>query len=199
MKILKICLLILCLLPFRAVGMPQFRGANFFMKEIKLFHRKNAKQHIYALVDDEDYDMLSANKWSVHNKKYVGRQLSRIGGIKKQTKILMHRLVMGVLDDLTIHIDHIDGNGFNNQKSNLRKCSHYQNMLNIKSKKNVTSVFKGVRFDKERNKWAAQITYNKGIKKSLGRFDSEILAAIEYDKAAIKFHGEFAKLNFPLK
>jgi hypothetical protein len=92
-------------------------------------------------------------------------------------------------------IDHIDGDGLNNQKSNLRIGTHQQNIMNRTKQRNNTSGYKGVSFDKSTNKFVAQIGYNKkGI--HIGSFKTAILAARAYDVEAIKYHGEFANLNF---
>src|SRR5688572_29246192 len=99
MKLLKICLVILCLLPVRVVGTPRFSGANFFMKEIKLTHG-----HV-ALVDDEDYEFLIKVKW--HTKFIKDSNLKYAAGAKgyrdengnKKTKgFQMHRIILGLTD-----------------------------------------------------------------------------------------------------
>ncbi len=164
------------------------------MKEIKIGHRKNVKYNLVTLVDNDDYEKYKNINWSLVNKRYAGRQLSRKNGIEKQTKVFLHRLIMGINNDLSVSVDHIDGNGLNNQKANLRKCSHSENMCNRGSCKNSSSKYKGVRWDKERKKWAARIGLRgKGI--ALGRYENEIDAAVSYNIAAKQYHGEFAKLN----
>jgi len=160
------------------------------MKKIILHSKTHGQKTVF--VDDEDYEKLSKFKWSV-TRGYSARQLSRKNGAKPR-KILMHRLIMGVLDDFTKHIDHIDGNGFNNQKSNLRLCTHKQNMCNQTKRRNGTSKFKGVYFDKSRNKWVSMIRF-EGRSRSLGRFNCETKAAIRYNEEAKILHGEFANLN----
>lgn len=183
MKILKICLLILCLLPFRAVGMPQFRGANFFMKEIILTQGK------IAFVDDDDYEYLMQWKWFAdkgHTTYYARAKWNN-------KHIKMHRLLLMVTDP-EIHVDHKDHNGLNNQRSNIRLSNRSENKCNMRKIANTSSQYIGVTKVRGYAKWTA---YINGI--HLGTFNSEIEAAIERDKKAIEFHGEFAKLNFPLK
>lgn len=110
----------------------------------------------------------------------------------------MHRLIMKVTDS-KILVDHINHEGLDNQKLNLRLASHSQNMANRKSKENSTSKFLGVHLIKKINKFEARIKINK-ISNLLGSFpnteDGEIAAAKTYDEAARKQHGEFANLNF---
>lgn len=93
--------------------------------------------------------------------------------------------------------DHIDGNGLNNQRNNLRACTFSQNNANTRSRNNTSSSYLGVSWSKREKKWRASIQKN-GKTKSLGYWDSEIKAAKVYNYEAIKLHGTFAKLNeFP--
>ena len=102
----------------------------------------------------------------------------------------MHIFILGFKG-----IDHIDGNGLNNQRNNLRKATHQENMMNRQSNKNSSSQFKGVHWYERTNKWQARITFNQK-RISLGYFTSEIDAAKTYNKKALELFGEFAKLNF---
>lgn len=113
---------------------------------------------------------------------------------------LAHRLIFlyhnGFLPEF---LDHIDVNPLNNNINNLREATHSQNHMNKRKDKSyngnpTSSRFKGVTWDKGREKWMAQITIN-GINKNIGRFTSESDAAKAYDAAAIEMFGEFAKLN----
>jgi hypothetical protein len=93
-------------------------------------------------------------------------------------------------DNKKIIIDHIDRNGLNNTRKNLRICTHAQNKANLHLYRNNTSGFRGVTFDKNRNKWFAKIRKNdKWI--FIGRFDKKIDAAIAYQKKAKEFFGDF--------
>ena len=168
------------------------------MKEIKLsqaIKRKNYALNLVALVDDEDYDYLNQWTWCAdfHRKTcYVHRC---IVVNRKRIKIRMHRLIMGVTDS-KILIDHIDGNGLNNCKINLRTCNALGNAQNRgKDRRKTSSIYKGVHLHKATNKWSAEVRA-KGVKrKYLGLFDSEVDAAIAYNNAAKIHHGEFARLN----
>jgi len=92
-------------------------------------------------------------------------------------------------------VDHIDGNGLNNTRANLRICTYQQNVCNCKSR-GGDSKYKGISWDKRSKKWRAKIRYNSKDK-HLGVFEDEIEAAREYDREAAKLFGEFAYLNFP--
>ena len=95
-----------------------------------------------------------------------------------------------------LFVDHIDHNGLNNRRSNLRLCTTAQNARNVFSYKGSTSKYKGVCWYKEGRKWAAKIKLNNKAY-HLGLFEDETEAAIAYDKKARELHGEFGCLNFP--
>lgn len=90
--------------------------------------------------------------------------------------------------------DHINNNGFDNRRKNLRPASHQMNLANRGPQVNNTSGYKGVTWDKSRDKWKAQI---KVMQKCVfvGRFDDKVEAAKAYNQAAKKHFGEFAWLN----
>ena len=92
-------------------------------------------------------------------------------------------------------VDHIDGNGLNCQKDNLRICTHSQNQHNSGIRRNNTSGYIGVSWSKREEKWIAQITVNGKVKR-IGAFDDVIEAAKAYDEEALSKRGEFATLNF---
>lgn len=144
----------------------------------------------FAIVDSEDYPQLSKFIWfaeSAHNTYYAVRK-------QNGKSIKRHRHITNAPPDLVV--DHIDHNGLNNQKTNLRLCTFAQNAKNIKSAAKKTSIYKGVHWHKNQKKWAAQITCDKKAH-HLGYFKNQIQAAKAYDNAAKKLHKEFASLNFP--
>lgn len=143
----------------------------------------------FAVVDAEDYERLAQHKWHCRKAKnnfYAFR--------RKQNKMVsMHREIINAPEGLLV--DHIDGNGLNNRKGNVRLCTYAQNACNRRPNRNTRSKYKGVSFHKRDKKWEAQIMWNgKGI--YLGRFDNEIEAAVTYDRKAEELFGEFAYLNF---
>lgn len=145
-----------------------------------------------AIVDDEDYDYLNQFKW--HASKLSGKFYARryIKLSKPSIKILMHRDIMK--PEKVYVIDHIDGNTLNNQKNNLRICTHAQNMRNSKININNTSGFKGVYWNKQNAKWTALIRLNNK-KIHIGYYIDIKDAAKAYNAAALKYHGEFANIN----
>lgn len=146
----------------------------------------------YTLVDDADYDWLNAFKW---RKLRVHSLLYATSNINKQPT-LMHRLILELKYKDGKITDHIDGNGLNNCRANLRICTQQQNTCNRKIEKGRSSIYKGVSQVKKTGMFQASIGY-KGEAIHLGYFTDELLAAEFYDEAAIKYHGEFARLNFP--
>lgn len=159
------------------------------MKEIPL------SRGYVAQVDDSDYEWLSRHKWHVigpNRKLYAARKYKR-DGVK--TTLLMHIEIMNPPKGM--QVDHIDGNQFNCQRSNLRLATTQQNNYNRQKRDTVTSSqYKGVSWDKNLKKWRAWIRH-EGNRIYLGVHHYEKGAALAYDEAALKYHGKFARLNFP--
>lgn len=151
----------------------------------------------FALVDDSDYDRLNQWKWhsSLSRKTCYACRKGRKG--KESKKIIMHREILGLRPGDGRIVDHIDGNGLNNQRSNLRLCAHQENMLNRPGNRGSKSKYKGIYWSERKRRWIAEIRY-KLKKERLGLFKSEVDAAMAYDRRAKELFGEFAKLNFPL-
>ncbi len=108
----------------------------------------------------------------------------------------MHRQIMAAPDHLVV--DHIDHNGLNNTRANLRLCTSAQNLCNALPPANASSRYKGVSWEKRRKNWRVVIQFNNKTY-HLGHFKNEIEAAKAYDERAKELHGEFACLNFPPK
>ena len=148
-----------------------------------------------ALIDDEDWSLIKDYRWRADKKgrTYYAVAYVRGSGKKNYRQIYMHTLIMTPKDGE--EVDHVDSNGCNNQKYNLRVCSGEQNKRNKqKQQGNYTSKFKGVYWFKRANKWRAQINVaNKSI--HLGYFLEENDAAKAYNIAALRYFGKFAKIN----
>ena len=96
-------------------------------------------------------------------------------------------------------VDHINHDGMDNRRANLRAATHAQNTYHRKKRSGATkSKYKGIHWRKENKKWVARIMF-EGKRIHLGSFHTEIEAAKAYDRAAKKYHGEFASLNFESK
>jgi hypothetical protein len=148
-----------------------------------------------ALVDDEDYDNLMQYKWfSNYKKTSRGDNWSALGYVCKKT-VLMHRFLLQPPSNL--QIDHINGNGLDNRRANLRLATNQQNQANTRKRgPETSSVYKGVCWAKRHKRWLAKICKD-GKNIFLGHFSEETDAAKAYDRAATEYYGPFAHLNFP--
>lgn len=149
----------------------------------------------FAIVDDEDFDWLMQWKWHALwgncTQQFMAARSYWIED--KSYKSLMHREILGAAKGQCV--DHWNRNELDNRRRNLRICSHSQNCCNIKQRSDNTSGFRGVHWYRNRSLWCAIINVNrKGH--CLGYFSSKLDAAIAYDRAALKLHGEFARTNF---
>lgn len=148
-----------------------------------------------ALVDDKDHEWASQWKWSamVLGKRVYAVRAGKIlsGG---RITIYLHREILKA--PIGVDVDHINGDGLDNRRSNLRLATRSENMGNRPMQANNSSGFKGVTWNKKLNKWQAQIK-GRGRSITLGCFDNLEEAALIYDEAARKYFGEFARLNFP--
>ena len=144
------------------------------MKKIKLTQGK------YALVDDADFAELNKVKWCAFK---CGRTFYAMRGTPRglgRTTQMMHIVILGKRKGL--ETDHIDRNGLNNQRSNLRFVTHQENCLNKNKYRGSSSKYKGVAWNKKNKKWTAQIKIN-GRQRHLGSFSNELDASEAWQKA----------------
>lgn len=152
----------------------------------------------YCLVDKEDYDKVKMHRWHVFKgkNKQTGYACTNIQIEGKQRSIRMHRLLLDVLDNEEWQVDHINHNGLDNRRSNIRLCKHYENSMNS-SKISNNAPYKGVSIKKLKKglSYPAHIKCNNRIYR-IGTYSNAIDAAKAYDYAAMCLFKKFANLNF---
>lgn len=147
--------------------------------EVKLV----GKNDLWTILDLEDFERLHDFRFYLMGARYAA--------IKPGVKyVQLHKLIVA-------HpiVDHINRDPLDNRKANLRASTHSQNSMNKSKQSDNKSGFKGVCWDKNTQKWRADIMVN-GIRRFLGRFIEVLDAAKAYNQAAVELHGEFAVLNF---
>ena len=194
------------------------------MRKVQLWKNKDEISELYAIVDDEDYDMVmeaigTKSKWYAHAPPGATHYAQR----GKRQLPAMHRLVMGNPEGMCV--DHINGDTLDNRKENLRICTKSQNSMNKRLRSDSQSGYKGVYEVKKPNKHkyiskkTGETTFHYHMPKKrfqayiadpdtpakkkrhikLGNHATAIEAAMAYDKKAIEIQGEYARLNFPEK
>lgn len=157
------------------------------MQEVLLYGQASASGVVSAV----DVDLVGDHKWY----GTTGYMVTRLNG--KTT--YLHRLIMirvlGRELNRREEVDHINGNGLDNRRENLRLASHAQNLKNLKVPVNSTTGYKGVSYRKDKRKFEAYIKFDKQPRKRLGYFRTAVDGAKAYNEAAKKYHGEFARLN----
>lgn len=150
-----------------------------------------------AIVDDEDFERVSEFKWRAKTQ-VQRRTVYAIRSVRREdggwTTEGLHRFILSPPHGITV--DHIDRNGLNNRRENLRFATTNENGQNRRKGINNTSGYMGVSWHKGTGKWRAQISVN-GRDKHLGYYEFPIEAAKARDKTARELHGKFASLNFP--
>ena len=162
------------------------------MREIKLSGGHS------CLVDDDDHEFLSQFNWWCSDNGSGYKYAMRNHPVDGKPNIRMHRMLTAAMPG--DEVDHKDGNGLNNQRSNLRLCTRSQNVVNCEARSNKRySNYKGVSAVWNRKKtrmyWTAQCRKDYKLH-HIGCFPTEEEAARAYDNKAVELHGEFAKTNF---
>jgi len=148
--------------------------------------------NIEVLIDVEDYNKIKNYRWYAHldkrtNSFYVRTHIERI------ILLSLHRVILN-LTNPKIKGDHKDHNTLDNRKQNLRVCTQSENLRNQKLHKNNKSGYKGIRWRNKNKKWEAYIGLNHKYT-HLGSYKNKLDAVLAYNQAAIKYYGEFARLN----
>jgi len=151
------------------------------MKKIELHGKYGTGK--FALVDDEDYELVNKYRWTLHSRGYITVNINK-------NRVYMHRIIMNPKTGDVV--DHINHDKLDNRKCNLRICTQSQNIMNSRKHKTGASEYKGVCFYK--GKWTARIVQ---LRKTfyLGYFPTEAQAAHAYNLKATELFGEFAFLN----
>ena len=158
------------------------------MKRIELSKQGKHKGKYFAIVDDDIFELIDSISWQI----LIGTKTVYAKARINNKTIFMHRFIIDCNENMIV--DHINNNGLDNRSCNLRICTKTQKMMRVSRHSDSKHLFKGVVFH-SKNRFAAHIQV-EGKKINLGSFKTQIEAAKEYDKAAIKYFGEFANLNF---
>jgi hypothetical protein len=175
------------------------------MSETREFIIENKKgDQFTVLLDEADYVQFVENdryKWwirKVSTRPWVDS--AYVMGTDKHAKkeVALHRVMLDAPKGMVV--DHINRNGLDNRRSNLRLCTHRENMQNRRANSNNLTGYKGVRLTKSGKKYIArhcQKIDGKTVEHYLGTYDTPEEAARAYDAKAIELFGEYANLNFP--
>ena len=145
-----------------------------------------------AIVDEEDYLALNKFKWhgneGITGRVYAKRK-TKLSDNRPEKIIYMHRQILCFPDRYVI--DHINGDSLDNRRSNLRLCTHSENIRNSKNSRQIHSGgYRGVSYYKRLNKWRVKVK-----QLTVGYFESKELAALAYNEKAREIYGEYAVLN----
>lgn len=145
-----------------------------------------------AVIDAADAPLISGVNWCTEeaNDTCYAVRTAKSGGIKRHVRL--HRVIMAAPEG--VHVDHIDGDGLNCRRSNMRLATHTENMRNSRSRKDNKSGVKGVCFDVWTGRWQAKIQVD-GRTVHLGRFHDLKAAAEAYRAASEKYHGGFGRVK----
>jgi hypothetical protein len=181
---------------------------RFFVRVLLFYRRKRygipfrkipLTQGQFAIVDDDDFEKLAGYKWAAMKNGrnfYASRTVKLKDGRHRQVNIQMHRKILNAPKDALV--DHINHNGLDNRRANLRFVTSRQNSWNVRKRHGCSSKYKGVHLQKRDGKWLANIIC-RGERFYLGCFDDEQSAAKAYDEKAKQLFKDYAVLNFPEK
>lgn len=156
---------------------------------IPLSSRKGSKHtNLHTLIDEQDVERVAALSWSVQvvNGAFYVRN--------RKHEVLLHRFLMNAAPGE--EVDHINGDGLDNRRCNLRIVTHTQNNTNKMKMARNTSGYKGVTFCRQTGRWRTFIVVNRR-RINIGRYDTPEEAARAYDEVARVHHGEYGRYNFP--
>lgn len=181
----------------RSAAEHRVRMSDMGTIRIPLHSRKHP--NLYALIDEEDAELVNQYRWFLNASHCVERTIyyAVAHGPRRNGPrdfFAMHRIIVGAPP--TVEVDHINGDGLDNRRSNLRQCTSSQNKWNFTKRDGTSSRFRGVTWNRVTRKWRAQLQV-KGKQITIGDFQDEEAAAAAYDGMARKHFGEFGTYNFP--
>jgi hypothetical protein len=144
-----------------------------------------------TLLDEEDLPLAAGHRWywmRVGRDQAIEYAYTHV----EKRRLYLHRL----LCPDAVEVDHINGDGLDNRRKNLRSTTHKLNLANQRPQQGRSSQYKGVSWERRRGRWEAYIRIDKQHI-HLGKFDDEVEAALAYDKAAIAAWGSYARPNLP--
>lgn len=166
-----------------------FTVASLFMYKVPV-KLPGINASTFTIIDNDDIELVTSSSWLL-----IKRSRDKFGYVRTKRNgivVFLHRLIIEAKKGEIV--DHINGNSLDNRKRNLRIVTNSQNLMNRGKQSNNTTGYCGVTLDKRDGIYNAQIK-KRGIRFHLGRFRTAKEAALAYNKAAVKLHGQFAKLN----
>ena len=149
---------------------------------------KRTGETVDILVDAADIEAVQSRNWCITTNGYAQNST------KKKT-VLMHRFIMGIEKDSPVQVDHKSTNKCDNRRENLRICTGFDNAKNRRGKSCAASGAKGVWYIKNRkHPWRSFIQSDK-VRIHVGYYSTKEAAVLAYNRAAIQYHGDFARLN----
>lgn len=147
----------------------------------------------FAIIDADDLPLVDGHRWYAMRNRNSYYAVRKIGAGRERRKLWLHRVILDAPEG--VQVDHINGDGLDNRRANLRVCTNQQNSWNRHNTWG-TSRYLGVSWDTARERWAATITVSGKLIR-LGLFTDEEEAARARDAGALELVGPFARLNFP--